>query len=171
MSFGRSIRLDCNSHSYFHQLCGKKWATVEAVDVEVISLMVERLDKGHHNLGCMGEGTVNQLGLLSVINTYSAEVSRLAVGKTKALIYPPRVGLSLEILPKRHLPLEADDMATSWSGVKAASIEGEISSRKGWIFPRLVVLLCLQHALLRKSERTDHERKPSGRKVCLLYHQ
>ena len=71
-------------------------------------MVVKWLDKCHHDLDSMREGTIKQLGLLSVIDTYSVEVPGLTVCQHKCLD-ALRVGLSLQVLSKRHPPLIGDD--------------------------------------------------------------
>lgn len=54
------------------------------------------------------EGTLEQLGLLSVIDTYSVEVPGVTVCQYKGLD-APRVRLAFQILSKRDPPLVGDD--------------------------------------------------------------
>ena len=70
--------------------------------------MVKWLDECHHHLGSVREGTIKQLCLLSVIDTYSVEVPSLTVCQHERLD-APRVGLSFHVLAKGYPPLIGDD--------------------------------------------------------------
>ena len=66
------------------------------------------LDECHHDLDSVREGAIKQLCLLSVVDMYSVEVHGFAVCQHKCLD-APRVGLSFQVLLKRHPPLVGDD--------------------------------------------------------------
>ena len=87
----------------------KKGTAVEPVDVQVVTLVVHPVCKGHHNTACVWElRSVDQLHFLAVVDTDLIHVPGLAICQCESL-YTPGIWFPFEVLQKADSSTEADD--------------------------------------------------------------
>ena len=138
------VGLDCTGYGNADlvKFNRKKGTVIKPVDVQVVTLVVHPLCKGHHNTTCVWElRSVDQLRFLAVVDADLVYVPGLGICQCKSL-YSPGIRLPFEILEKADSSTEADDRPSSaicWPGVYAVSIVGRSLSSSGWIFDLLVV--------------------------------
>ena len=121
------VGLDCTGYGNadLAKFNGKKGTAVEPVDVQVVTLVVHPVCKGHHNTACVWElRSVDQLRF--VVDADLVHVPGLAICQCKSL-YSPGIWLPFEVLEKADSSAETDDRL-----IKGNLLAGGIHRFDGW---------------------------------------
>ena len=100
--------LTCDRDAYFLQLSGKKETAVEAVYVEVVTLVVQTFHEGENHSCGVWEVVPDELRFLPVVYTHPVEIAGLAVRQHKGL-YSPRMWLAFQVLAETDTAFEGND--------------------------------------------------------------
>ena len=134
----------CDGDANLGELCRKHRTGVVPVHVQIIPLVVEAFHKcQNYPRGLAKIVTINQLCFSPIIHTHTpCRYPDLLSERTYAFI-PQGWGFPFKYWRNETRPLKEitdSSMATCLSGVCAALNAVQRRSRKGWIFPFLVVL-------------------------------
>ena len=118
--------LTCDHYAHFLQLSGKKETAVEAVYVEVITLVVHTSHEGANHSCGVWEVVPDELRFLPIVYTHLVEIAGLAVRQHKGL-YSPGIWLAFQVLAETDTAFEGNDGL-----VNGHPLRWSVRGLKGW---------------------------------------